>query len=162
MKDLGEGFGGKPWTEAGLQRMLALKFNKSGCMCVPNCGVFGWEADLIRVNPKLFASEYEIKITRADFRADAGKTWKHLRLSEATEYVNMPPPNFFWYVAPSGVVPLDEVPRHAGLLEIVGHDIVPTKRAPRLHREPLKPKDLMDLARGAALRYWGKRYSEAV
>ena len=143
------------WTEAKLQRHLAMRFNRTGSLCVPNCGVFGWEADLVRVSPSLIASEYEIKVTLADFRADAAKRWKHMTLAnnDGRRAKGMTPQRF-WYAAPEGVVPIGEVPEHAGLIEIVGRDIVKRKTAPKLHGEKMSLKHMLFVSRGAALRYW--------
>jgi twinkle protein len=40
---------------------------------VPNSCVFSWESDVISVNKTGFISEFEIKVSRADFKADAKK-----------------------------------------------------------------------------------------
>lgn len=151
MRGAGKGPKARPWTEAGLQRMLAMKFNRSGSLCVPNCGAFGWEADLLRVSPRLLCSEYEVKVTRGDFRHDAGKALKHIRLAEPG---GRAAPNYFWYVAPAGVVPLEDVPEHAGLIEVVGPGLVSRKRAPRLHSGKIELRQLLWITRGSALRYW--------
>lgn len=151
------------WTERGLQNMLATKFNSRGSLCVPNCEAFGWEADLIRVSSRLFSAEYEIKVSTADFRHDAAKRWKHVALEDGGDErgrLGMAP-NHFWYVAPAGIIPADEVPRYAGLIEIVGHDITPRVKAPKLHGHKLPVGKLLWITRGAARRYWSTRTSEA-
>lgn len=150
------------WTEPKLQNLLALKFIASGSLCVPNCEAFGWEADLVRVTPRLFSAEYEVKVSRADFRHDAAKVWKHMRLEDCAERTGEQgmAPNHFWYVAPAGVIPPDELPAHAGLIEIVGCDIVPRVRAPKIHCHKLPVEKLLWITRGAARRYWNTRFPE--
>lgn len=152
----------RKWTEHELQNMLAMKFNNRGSLCVPNCEAFGWEADLVRVTPRLFSAEYEIKVSLADFRHDAAKQAKHVRLEDCTSRTGERglAPNHFWYVAPQGVVPADELPPHAGLIEIVGCDIVPVVKAPKLHGHKLPVDKLLWLTRGAARRYWDSRRAE--
>jgi len=43
----------------------------------PNCCLFGWEADMLALTSSGYICEYEIKVTRSDFLADAKKTEKH-------------------------------------------------------------------------------------
>lgn len=54
------------------------------------------------------ADSYEIKISRADFRRDSHKKQRGARLFS----------DRFWYVAPVGVIPHEEVPDWAGLIEV--------------------------------------------
>ena len=122
------------WTEERVQALLAPQLLEGGHDCVvPNAMVFGYEADLVAVRGRSKQLlEFEIKVTRSDFRADAKKTAKHERMAEAAakgyrrrgrrkkkgvaqrERV----PHYFTYVAPIGVIPPSEVPDHAGLLVI--------------------------------------------
>lgn len=150
-------------TEAKIQLILATKFMKQGCVCVPNCGAFGWEADLLRLTRSLSCVEYEIKITKADFRADAQKRWKHQLLSqprkarEDRSFV----PNYFWYCAPAGVIPAVELPAYAGLLEVADDgSLYPLKSAPRLHRGVLGFREAAFLLRGINFRFWEMRGAE--
>lgn len=155
---------GLTWTEAKIQNLLASAFNKTG-LCVPNCGVFGWEADLIRVTPRLLCAEYEVKISRADFRADSKssvKRWRRITLENKHRLASYfkCTPNYFWYAAPEGVIPVDEVPPFAGLIEFVEpHRFETRKKAPRLHKMPLDTRDVLYITRGCALRYWQQRRS---
>lgn len=104
--------------------------------------------------------EYEVKVTRADFFADAdkaqefGSRWtrdgrtpadvrkKHDLLAAG----DARGPSAFWYVTPPGLVAPHEVPVWAGVIEITEHQpdeyrprVYYTEReitpAPRLHRE---------------------------
>lgn len=154
------------WTEAKIQDLLAETFNRRGCLCVPNCQAFGWESDLIRVTPRLYSAEYEVKISRADFRADSrggNKRWRHITLEDKhskTAHAKITP-NYFWYAAPQGVIPLGEVPPFAGLVELIepGYFEI-RKKAPQLHKEPLVLRDVLYITRGAAIRYWKQRSAE--
>lgn len=51
---------------------------------------------------------YEIKVSRADFRRDGHAKQRGARLFS----------DRFWYVAPVGVIPHEEVPDWAGLIEV--------------------------------------------
>ena len=51
---------------------------------------------------------YEIKVSRADFRRDNHRKQRGARLYS----------DKFWYIAPKGVIPPEEVPDWAGLIEV--------------------------------------------
>lgn len=53
------------------------------------------------------ADSYEIKISRSDFRRDSHKKQRGARLFS----------DRFWYVAPVGIIPHEEIPDWAGLIE---------------------------------------------
>lgn len=128
-----------------------------------------WECDVFELTPKGFFREYEIKLTRSDFRADAAKTkerfiggnypftriveCKHDMLAKADPRG----PNQFWYVIPAdlGV----EVPAWAGVIYASsGRGGVPWnislvigRPAPMLHRQKIDPK-VREYAEGIC--YW--------
>jgi len=54
---------------------------------------------------------YEIKVSRSDFRRDNHRKQRGARLFS----------DKFWYIAPKGVIPHDEVPDWAGLIEVDWH-----------------------------------------
>lgn len=126
-----------------------------------NIYLYQWESDVFAITPSDgMAYEFEIKVSRSDFRADFEKQEKHrwlsnhrlpmllrrgrersasAKLGARSTFTYLPRvetiPNRFYYVAPAGVIPKDEVPRYAGLIEIMDGKIVYTKRAPTLHTE---------------------------
>lgn len=113
-------------------------------LVVPNTHALGWEADLVSLTKAGLANEYEIKLTRADYRADAKKTAKHKALRTGQHAAN-----YFWYVTPPGL-DVDPLPKHAGHIE-VGQDDAwvdcrVVKRAPRLHARALDRRGLERLA----------------
>ena len=57
------------------------------------------------------AEAYEIKVSRADFRRDSHKKQRGARLYS----------DRLWYIAPAGVIPHEEVPDWAGLIEVYWH-----------------------------------------
>lgn len=75
---------------------------------------FGMEGriDFLAINPGPStgnkATAYEIKVSRADFRRDNHKKQRGARLFS----------DQFYYIAPVGVIPHDEVPDWAGLIEV--------------------------------------------
>lgn len=125
---------------------------------LPNYTPFRWfECDLFNVTKAGFFHEFEIKLTRSDFRADAEKAdrpvfngpliTKHSRLAAA----DPKGPCIFWFVTPRDLVQPSELPPWAGLIYIwryprpngwhrLGIEI--KKKAPRLHKQKLDPDTL--------------------
>lgn len=74
-----------------------------------------------------------------------------------------PSPNYWWIVAPVGVVKPEEIPDYAGLIEYENRDISRSlcfdyvKPAPKLHKLKISEKQWRALGRGAALRMWSIR-----
>lgn len=132
-----------------------------------------WECDLMEVRPSGYMCEYEIKVSRADFKADAKKQaslgwWAHKhgikgKLKHKQLAAGDPSgPVQFWYVVPRGLVDVEEVPPFAGLIEVSEHGSGAwaargyitereRKEAPRLHSTKLDPK-VISHARGVC--YW--------
>jgi hypothetical protein len=74
-------------------------------------------------SPYLQKIAYEVKINKSDFRKDVADPTKRM---PALEYANR-----FYYAAPFGVIPLDEVPEDCGLMEIrENNQIKITRKAP--------------------------------
>lgn len=117
-----------------------------------------WECDMIKVTKAGFFTEYEIKVSRADFKKDFNKRrrvhfppeagsakWRSEERLKHEDYAStaeiskgVPKPKFFYFVTPKGLVKLDEVPEHAGLMEF-GETGWPeiVKKAPQL-KKPTK------------------------
>lgn len=100
---------------------------------VPNSTViYPWESDLISVTKALYAHEYEIKISMADYKKDAEKKWKHLSL-QLGDLRNTP--NYFWYATYEFDI---EPPDHAGWIKVnyderrFNYHVEIRKDAPRL------------------------------
>lgn len=76
-----------PWTETNIARALALQvFDRKYLVMVPNCNWTGHECDLLAVTPDLRIVDIEVKISRADLKADAKKAkWWHSELKGYSE-----------------------------------------------------------------------------
>lgn len=103
------------------------------------------ECDVMAVSKADYIYEYEIKISKSDFKADFKKE-KHKLIMEK-KFVNESKtwripfyaPNYFYFVVPENLVTLDEIPEYAGLIylkknerEIEYFEII--KKAPLLHK----------------------------
>ncbi len=148
-------------TERNIQGRLFMERYRRG-MILPNFTPPQWfECDVFELTDAGYFREYEVKITRSDFKADAKKThglsWrdaqagktaltKHHRLAMA----DVRGPAQFWYVTPVGLLTPEELPPWAGLIEISAaitefsrfiqmgeHEM---KKAPRLHGEKASDK----------------------
>lgn len=157
------------WTERRVQKALALWcLDKGHSPVCPNCGVFGWEGDLISVTSSGLSHEFEVKVSFEDFRADFDKTSKHKWLQKvrpSKKAYGRVGPSYFWYAVPRELVakiqPL--LPGYAGLIEIVDMKGKPgwdadlpniVVNAPRLHDVKIRENDLYYLYRGVSLRFW--------
>lgn len=64
----------QPWSERLIARAIALQtFKRRYLMAVPNCNWTGHECDLLIVTDNLRIIDVEVKISRADLKADAKK-----------------------------------------------------------------------------------------
>lgn len=62
------------WSEQTIARALAQQtFNRKYLVVVPNCNWTGYEADILAITESLRLIDVEIKISRADLKADAKK-----------------------------------------------------------------------------------------
>jgi hypothetical protein len=146
-------------TEAEIQKILYKEFcsKKSHRLVVPNCKALGTpgEADLISVTKAGFVHEFEIKLSIRDFQRDfEDKSFKHKILENGglRKPSRDPSANYFWFVAPEGV--LTSVPDYAGLLEVSSLGIEKQKKAPRIHSVGISDRALRYLERGITIRYW--------
>lgn len=165
------------WTEAIIARHIATQTLARKCVVlVDNCNWTGHECDVLAVTTDLRIIDVEVKISRADFKADAHKDkWWHRyggRYDSATrKYIETPPtprewPNRVWkhyYAMPADVwrdALLEFMPSpRSGLLLLTERNGViqvrcerrstPNKQALRI-----KPESVMDIARLANLRMW--------
>lgn len=88
-----------------------------------------WECDVFEVSRAGYFTEYEVKISRSDFKADAAKSfgpiydWKTQaenpgrRKHDDLANGHTEGPSRFFFVMPRGLVSLDEVPPWAGVIE---------------------------------------------
>lgn len=70
------------WTEGTIGAALARQTFKGHLVVVPNCTWTGYECDLLVVTNRLLLVDVEVKISRADLKADAKKDkWWHHRFT---------------------------------------------------------------------------------
>lgn len=124
-----------------------------------NLNVFAWESDSLAITKSKYAYEFEIKISRADFKNDfKHKKMKHQMLEGTYQLFGdeflgdgkmslTDKPNYFYYVVPENLITIEEVPSYAGLVyvkprynregKIYWYDANVVKEAPKLHKEKI-------------------------
>lgn len=164
------------WSETSIARALALQvFARKYLVMVPNCNWTGYECDLLAVAPDLRIVDIEVKISRADLKADAKKSkwWTtYLMDDETGRYRAQHPPLprehplkvwKHYYALPreiwkselfdslasksSGVILLRE---HEGKI----YASIERRAKPNREAKAIGPADAIDLARLASLRMW--------
>lgn len=163
------------WSENGIARALARDtFNRKALVVVPRCGWTGYECDLLVVMPCLRIIDVEIKISRSDWRADAGKDkwfshWDWRRDGPRPPGGHGPPrewPPKVWkhyYAVPAAVYTPDllaSIPAASGVLTLsvasTGRVVPRAVRGAKPCRDAqrISAGDAVDIARLAGLRMW--------
>lgn len=159
------------FTEEYIQKKLDGFFAESTKKYViENLYVFSWESDKLIKTKSGLIYEFEIKISKSDFKNDFKKEKRHLILEgkdieedvyemidgkyQLTHQIHNSTdkykrPNYFYYAVPDGLITEEEVPEYAGLIYIMPDDgeyhytwfrII--KQAPKLHNEKYSDDDL--------------------
>lgn len=93
-------------------------------------GMFNSEIDVLSILKSGYIVEYEVKISRSDFKADAKKSkweWWDLKIENRM-------PNYFYYVCTDDLIKVDEIQDFAGLIYINENSYRVIKKAKILHR----------------------------
>lgn len=133
----------------------------SSPLMVPNIFLWNWESDLLYLTNCNYAVEWEIKLSRSDFRADFQKQYKHNVLAGKYHPVG---PSEFYFACPQGLIDKNEVPEYAGLVWVnpdkchvyndFAYDISVVKKAPRRKTVKLTDKQVLTVLRKGTYRYW--------
>lgn len=116
-----------------------------------------WEADILLIKDGHHSIEFEIKLSKADFKNDFKKKYRHHQTGE--EFLKHDkiccgdyPCNYFYFLLPMGMVSHSDIPDHCGIIEFYHNpDAFHTtfevvRQARQLHETPffhLFDKDLM-------------------
>lgn len=159
------------WSEGRIAGVLARQ-SFAGALCVlPNCTWTGDEIDLLVVTKALRIVDVEIKITRADLKADAQKQkwWDHPRWIRSQEPRPAPTrrewPRRVWkhyYAMPAALWKpelCDAIAPVSGVLlltQVFDTLSVRCERRAKCNPQPrvLEPAEVIDIARLASLRMW--------
>lgn len=174
-------------TEKSIQEVLFDFVSQHGVeLAIPNFSLTSgssgfYQADFLSVSKTLLVTEFEIKITAADFRHDfvskaekhhmienaqlhyKERTWLGARDGHETRILDSNIPNYFIFVCPEGIIAEDQVPSYAGLYWIVpsrwrnGFEIRVIKKAKRIHIQQISTSNIAHMGRSMMYRYWGLR-----
>lgn len=129
-------------------------------LLVANVYLKGWlECDLVGVRHSGLVDEVEIKLSKADFRADFAKqvtmapglsAKKHELLAAGEGAINR-----FWFMTPISLLSESDIPAHAGLIEVSNRgSLRVVKDAPLLHRRKADDAFRVNCLRQQGWRVW--------
>lgn len=165
----------KNWSEKLIARAISLQLlNRKCVVLVDNCNWTGYECDVLGVTTDLRIIDVEVKISRADLKADAKKDkWWHAQgwdwqKRDYASKTALEFPRKVWkhyYAMPADIWKpelLDSLPSESsGVLLLERNKFGMTvfikcvRRAkPNKNAEKLKPEQAIDIARLANLRMW--------
>ena len=157
------------WSEGVIARHVATQTLAKKCVVlVDRCKWTGYECDVLAVTADLRVIDVEVKISRADFKADAAKDkwWHRMTWGEPGPRQHRPWPPKVWkhYVAmprdlwddalfafmPSPASGLLLVREHRGRVEVNCH----RRATPNRDADRISAEQAVDIARLANLRMW--------
>ena len=154
-------------NEAMIQKALYQYREQNGHkISIPNVYCAWGEVDFLSISRSGYCYEHEIKVSTSDFRADKKKKRKHGNISALHSKSRSLPaihgPNYFIYVAPEGVIPINELPEYAGLMiwrpsssRFYRNGVItPARQAKLIHKTPASPKFVTEIAHKLSLRFW--------
>ncbi len=111
-------------------RSQVLKYHSPVCENVKDAlGIC--EFDVLSVSKSEMVYEFEVKISRSDFKADLKKK-KHEYYSKGFEHRTRTP-NYFSYVCPADLIKLGEIASSTGLYYAANGEITEIRKPKRLH-----------------------------
>lgn len=125
---------------------------------INNAYIFDWESDFFSVTESDYIYEFEIKVSKSDFKDDFNKVGKHVLLESAEDpQIDIKRPNKFYYVTPRGLLNSYEIPIYAGLIEVISpkEEAILVKDAPFLHKEKI-----LDIYKDKLLEKFAWRYRD--
>ena len=117
-----------------LLNLMVFARSSGSDVIIPNFFFGRYEMDLFKLSKNGYVTEYEVKISRADFKRDAakGKSRKHENHSVGSGDANR-----FWFVSPKGLIDKSELPNWAGLLEYENGRFAPVKVPGFIHKKKI-------------------------
>jgi hypothetical protein len=136
--------------EAGLVMNLYLKGHSP---ITTHSSIMGLqECDVLSISKSDYIYEYEVKISRGDFKKDFIKE-KHSMITEGKHTrewkggMQYLVPNYFYFVVPENLISVDEIPEYAGLIYVNEKQNYETiKKAPLIHKIKASPDFIRNLA----------------
>lgn len=116
------------------------------------------ESDVIAINTNGYLVEFEVKLTKADFIKDKDKiiSINRKRINKHKLYEQGGGSAMFYFVAPKGILTIDDIPEWAGLIEVVNREYIKhgtvlvcnnVKNAKKLNNRKATQKEIKKLLR---------------
>lgn len=147
-------------------------FKKSHTLICPNKHLDKWfECDMLSVTGSDYLHEYEIKISKADFKADFKKIEKHKVLESSIKkepltekkLMRLKCPSYFWYVTPIDLLTEEDIPEYSGWMEVSERTGVIIKRdAKRLNSNKIDDSCKMRILESIYHRFWHLKLKQGV
>ncbi len=152
---------------AQVQRSLRSWVRTRYQLMVPNAHWYVNEMDLACVRNSGFLDEFEIKMSRSDFKADFTKTSiERLPDSDQINWKKKPElkhdllqdgrglANYFYFVLKEGIATSEEVHKDYGLIWVTDMGIEVEREATRLHSRKLELNTQLYFAKKLNYRWW--------
>lgn len=98
-----------------------------------------FELDVLSVSKVGMVYEFEVKISRGDFKADAKKRKHQFYQSHINNS-----PNYFSYVCPKDLISKNEIAQNVGLYYIIDNELVEIQSPKRRHNTILDKTKIME------------------
>ena len=150
----------KPLTEQTVQKTIFIYGMKNPRYFFFNTYFLGHEMDCCSISASGYSTEWEIKLSVSDFKAEFKKPHRQAVFSET----GVPATNYLNYVVPKGLVCLEDLPARCGLFYLVpdrwsytGYRLETVGKACRWHTDKVTEKQI---AKGLESCMWKipKRY----
>jgi len=123
-------------TAEDIEKALERRY-KDDLYLISNVYFFKNETDFLVIRKSGLMIGCEIKCSLSDFKADFKKS-RHQGLLDGSEDLE----NYFYYVCPENLIPLELIPNYAGLLYVTESGwIREIKKAPKLHSKKHEYKE---------------------
>lgn len=124
------------WTEEKIQEIIRNHFLSQSAIkyVAENLFIYTWESDCWIMTRSNITYEFEVKISKADFKNEfKHKTEKHSLLENKNP--DLIKPNYYYFVVPENLIEESDIPEYAGLIYVT-NEFYPyykiIKNAPKL------------------------------
>lgn len=124
--------------QIAVAKMQVLKYHPIVCENISP--LFRWEMDVMSISKSGMMYEFEVKISRSDFKADAKKGKQSFY--DESGLVPKWTPNFFSYVCPDGLIKASEIALGCGLFYFRDNEVFEIIKPKKLHSEIHDKKEI--------------------
>lgn len=153
--------------------------DRSTDIIVPNYYIGRWEYDVFRLTDSGIVYEYEIKISKSDFKNEFKKSFENIKrengqlvlldetnhsekglkkryvtesISKHDEILKGKRCNRFFFVVPENLIQTSEIPDHCGLIYFSDRSFRVVKNAKMIHKQRVNPDIYQQIAKKLSFR----------